>query len=298
MASIQSEADVWRAKGLPGDEIIQSKPFLSDAQRHKEARRIGKAIASLEQCIEFALNVDDEMTRWAMDFEQLWDAARKLFSSLLHGPAGASLMDAAEVLERCRQLYESDQRYPTQTSIEAMRTLVDQLQMVVGEGAPGRPPRLDPGSSVLPGAVGMFPQRQSLPGAISPAARLDNTAPPERLTTPGLELETLLEQIEPAPEEEIRECREVFLRQLATAVDLPDNVDPEKALFSSTIGEKQRRTVAAWLLRLLGRRSSAVKDDRDFRVRTCELFDTYLLPLYKALQLQVEQPNHEKLGKL
>ena len=34
MASIQSEADAWRAKGLPGDEILQSKPFLSDTQRH------------------------------------------------------------------------------------------------------------------------------------------------------------------------------------------------------------------------------------------------------------------------
>src|SRR5262249_14635906 len=44
--------------------------------------------------------------------------------------------------------------------------------------------------------------------------------------------------------------------------------------------------------------SAAVEDDRDFRVRTCELFDTHLKPLYKVLQLQVEQPNHEKLVKL
>ena len=33
MASIQSEAEAWRAKGLPGDEILQSKPFLSTAHR-------------------------------------------------------------------------------------------------------------------------------------------------------------------------------------------------------------------------------------------------------------------------
>ena len=81
-------------------------------------------------------------------------------------------------------------------------------------------------------------------------------------------------------------------------MDLPHNADPEKALLSSTTSERQRRTVAAWLLRLLGRCSSAVEDDRDFRVQTYELFDTYLLPLYKSLQLRVEQPNHEKLVKL
>jgi hypothetical protein len=55
---------------------------LGDAQRYIEVRRLGKAIASLDQCIEFALNVDEEMTRWAADLEQLWDEARKLFSSL------------------------------------------------------------------------------------------------------------------------------------------------------------------------------------------------------------------------
>ena len=121
MTDIQSEADAWRAKGLPGNEIIQSKPFLSDAERYKEARRLGRAIASLEQCIEFALNVDDEMTRWATDFEQLWEAAKKLFASLPYSPAGASLRDAVEVFECCRQRYESDQRYPTESSIEAMR---------------------------------------------------------------------------------------------------------------------------------------------------------------------------------
>ena len=53
------------------------------------------------------------------------------------------------------------------------------------------------------------------------------------------------------------------------------------------------------MLRLLCRCSSAVEDDRDFRVRTCAgSFDTHLLPLYKSLQLRVEQPNHEKLVKL
>jgi hypothetical protein len=254
---------------------------------------------SLEQCIEFALNVDDEMTRWATEFEQLWDAARKLFSSIPYRPAGASPMDAAEVFDRCRQRYESDQRYPTQASIEAMRALVDKLQMVVdGKAAPTRPPRPDTGSSILTEAAEALSQRQSHPGTISPAERIYKTTPPGRLTTPGLQLETLLEQIESAPEEEIRERREVFLSQLATTMDLPHNADPEKALFSSTTSERQRRTVAAWLLRLLGRCSSAVEDDRDFRVRTYELFDTYLLPLYKALQLRVEQPNHEKLVKL
>ena len=122
-------------------EILQSKPFLSDAQRHRGARRLGKAIASLDQCIEFALNVDDEMTRWATDFEQLWDAARKLFSSIPYSPAGASLMDAVEVFEHCRQRYESDYRYPTEPSIEAMRVLVDQLQMIVdGKSMPVLPP--------------------------------------------------------------------------------------------------------------------------------------------------------------
>ena len=56
--------------------------------------------------------------------------------------------------------------------------------------------------------------------------------------------------------------------------------------------------MTAWLLRLLCRCGSAVEDDRDFRVRACELFDTHLQPLYKVLQLQIEQPNHEKLVKL
>jgi hypothetical protein len=118
------------------------------------------------------------------------------------------------------------------------------------------------------------------------------------LTTPSLQLETLIEKMESASEEEIWEHRAVFLRQLATAVDLPDNSDSEKALFSSTTRERQRRTVAAWLLRLLGRCSSAVEDDWEFRVRTYELFGTHLLPIYKSLQLRVEQPNHEKLVKL
>ena len=116
MASIQYETEEWRAKGLPVDELLQSKPFLDDAQRHVRARRLGKAIASLDQCIEFVLNVDEEMTRWAMDFEQLWDVARKLFSSMAYSSAGASLMDAAEIFERCQQCYGSYQRHPTQTS--------------------------------------------------------------------------------------------------------------------------------------------------------------------------------------
>jgi hypothetical protein len=63
LASIKFETDAWRAKGLPGGELLQSKPFLGDAQRYIEVRRLGKAIASVDQCIEFALNVDEEMTR-------------------------------------------------------------------------------------------------------------------------------------------------------------------------------------------------------------------------------------------
>ena len=299
MADIQSEADTWRAKGLPGDEIIQSKPFLSDAQRHKEARRLGRAIASLEQCIEFALNVDDEMTHWATDFEQLWDAARKLFASIPYSPASASLREAVEIFECCQQRYESDQRYPTQSSIEAMRALVDQLQMVVdGKVAPALPPRPATGSNIRTGAAGVLPQRRPLPETISPAVSIGKTVTPERLTTLGLQLETLLEQIESAPEEGIPEHRAAFLRQLATTIGIPDNEDLAKALFSAAASERQRRTVTAWLLRLLCRCGSAVEDDWDFRVRTYELFDTHLQPLYKVLQLQVEQPNHEKLVKL
>lgn len=299
MASIQSETDAWRAKGLPGDELLRSKPFLSDAQRYIGARRIGKAIASLDQCIEFALNIDDEMTRWATDFEQLWDTARKLFSSMAYSPAAVSLTDAVEIFDRCRQCYDSDHRHPTQRSVEAMRALVNQLQALIdGKAAPARHSRPDTGSNALPRAAGTIRPQQSLLETTSPAASNDKTTLPERLTTPIFQLETLLEKIESAPEEEIRELRAVFLRQLATAVGIPDNEDPEKALFSSITSERQRRTVAAWLLRLLCHCSSAVEDDRDFRVRTCELFDTHLLLLYKSLQLRVEQPNHEKLLKL
>ena len=131
MASIQSETEEWRAKGLPVDELLQSKPFLDDAQRYIEARRLGKAIASRDQCIEFVLNVDDEMTRWAADFEQLWDAARKLFSSLAYSPAGASLMDAAEIFGHCQQCYDVHHRHPTQALMGEMRALVDQLQALI-----------------------------------------------------------------------------------------------------------------------------------------------------------------------
>ena len=69
-------------------------------------------------------------------------------------------------------------------------------------------------------------------------------------------------------------------------------------VFSSTTSEKQRRTVAAWLLNCLVAAVQQSRKTGDFRVRTCELFDTHLLPLYKALQLRAEQPNHEKLVKL
>ena len=73
-------------------------------------------------------------------------------------------MDAAEVFDRCRQRYESDQRYPTQASIEAMRALVDKLQMVVDDkAAPARPPRPDTGSSILTEAAEALSQRQSHP---------------------------------------------------------------------------------------------------------------------------------------
>ena len=208
-------------------------------------------------------------------------------------------MDAVKVFEQCRQHYESDRRYPTQTSIESMRALVDQLQMIVdGKSIPVLPPRPDTGSSILIGAAGALPQRQSLPEIFSPAASIDQTAPRERVTTPSLQLETFLEQMESAPDEEIREQRTFFLRQLMRSIGIPENEDPEKALFRSTNSERQRRTVAAWLLRLLCHCSSAVEDDLDFRVRAYELFDTHLLTLYKSLQLRVEQPNHEKLVKL
>ena len=234
-----------------------------------------------------------------MDFEQLWDSARKLFSSMAYSSAGASLMDAAEIFERCQQCYGSYQRHPTQTSTEAMRALVDQLQALIDpKTAPARNRPPDTGSGALPGAAGPSRQQLSSPETTGSATRNDHTNPPRRLTTLSLQLETLLEKIASAPKAKIWELREVFLRQLATAVDLTENDDPEIALFSSTTSDKQRRTVAAWLLRLLARCSSAIEDDRDFRVRTCELFDTHLLPLYKALQLRVEQPNHEKLVKL
>jgi hypothetical protein len=155
MASIKFETDAWRAKGLPVDELLQSRPFLDDAQRHVRARRLGKAIASLDECIEFVLNVDDEMTRWATDLDQLWDAARKLFSSLAYSPAGASLMDAAEIFERCQQCYDSHHRHPTQTSIEVMRASVNQLQALIdAKTARGQNPRPDTGSNALPGAAG------------------------------------------------------------------------------------------------------------------------------------------------
>ena len=60
----------------------------------------------------------------------------------------------------------------------------------------------------------------------------DLTEPYATETAPGLQLETLLEQIESAPDEESREHRAVFLRQLVTTIGVLDNEDPAKLLFA------------------------------------------------------------------
>lgn len=297
LASINSEIDALRAKGLPGYELLRSQPFLDNAERHAADRRLGKGLESLQQCFDFVINVDDMMDRWAAEFEQLWDQAQKVFSAMPYSPTVDSIEHAAAIFRQCRQWHDTHHKNPTQACIDELRKLLKQLQEIsTGEFSPiSHPSTTSPAvkqeKTDPPGGSFFRPRQETHSGKAQ-------TPSPPRLSSTSFKLEAMLESIDCSSEEETARSRASFIKQLSVVVGVSNNEEGLRPILGSVSSERQRRTLAAWLLRFLCRCSPTVENDRDFRVRVCELFDTHLGPLYKALELHAGQPNHEKLAKL
>ena len=115
MASIQYETEEWRQRPA-GDELLQSKPCLTTRSDCKASGSERPSRLSISASSSSDVARSDTL---AMDFEQLWDVARKLFSSmaysrrLLTDGRGGDLRALPAVLWLVQRLYAN--------AVEAMR---------------------------------------------------------------------------------------------------------------------------------------------------------------------------------
>ena len=106
-------------------------------------------------------------------------------------------------------------------------------------------------------------------------------------------IEQLLDELENTGRQQLSDRLPKFLNSVCDAVNLPHEV-----LFNSTNEPTQKKFIAVCLLRLLCRNLDAIWKNRDFRTKTCILFDNQISSIYRNLDITESDPNHEKLEKL
>jgi hypothetical protein len=114
------------------------------------------------------------------------------------------------------------------------------------------------------------------------------------------EVEQVLDELTNSEKENFEELTNKLLKAICVSVNISLSANLVNLLFNRRISSKQKKFIAACMLRALGRKQEIFwgNQQSNFRIKVFSLFDEVLLDIYPKIGLDVGSKNDEKFSKL